>query len=200
MNVVIEIINDPTPATFLLIGLLVAIGAKAIEGFPELRPWGRRVAAAALAAYSVHSIRIAQPTTAEELVGILFRGLMASGLALGLAWIVLAIQGFTHRHTTAPALATFRQIRASARERARRHEEEKCHEAERLAEEQRRLQQAQPVASRAERAKQATDDARRDYNTDCEMIRSLQLRNEERRAALLKARQKLIRRLDEILK
>ena len=119
---------------------------------------------------------------------------------MGVSWIVLSILGFICRHTTEPLLAKTRQLRDSARQHAREREEEyRRLEGERRAEEQRRLQQAQPVPPRSERAKQAIEEAKRDFEIDCELVKSLQLPSEEREAALMKARQKLVRRLDEIL-
>jgi uncharacterized iron-regulated membrane protein len=183
-----------------MILVLLGIGSKMIEGFPTLRSWGCRLAGGALVAYGVYGIRTLHPTTADEVTHIVFRGLLVSGLVLALAWIVLAVQGFVYHHATQPVLEWSTGRRAAALERERKAAEEQCRlEAERHAEEQKRLKEV-PPRPRTERVKQAIDEAKQDYETDREVIRSLDLRPAERRAALTQAKQKLMRRLQEILK
>ena len=201
MRTVLELINNPDPcSTVLLIVLLTGIGSKMIESCPDLRAWGYRVAAVALVVYGVYGVMTFHPTTADQLVGIVLRGLIAFGVVLGLFWIVFAIQGFIYQHTFKRLRDTMHE---SAERRAREREEEKRRlerlEADRRAEDERRRQQAaQPLPlPRSERVKQTIDQARSDYETECLVLRAAGLDADELETALLNARTSYLRKLKE---
>ena len=71
------------------------------EAGSAIRQWGWRLAAGAFIAYGVYAGIAFQPTDADEWIHRLLRSLLASGIVLGLSWILLAILGFLWRSASA---------------------------------------------------------------------------------------------------
>ncbi|MGE3809361.1 MAG: hypothetical protein AB7K24_32255 [Gemmataceae bacterium] len=75
----------------MLVGLLVYIGQRLVADRSQLRVWGFRLSVVVLIAYSTFRAWDWPLPAAGELVVIVVRGLFASGLVLGAAWILLPI-------------------------------------------------------------------------------------------------------------
>ena len=202
IQTVMNLIDNPSFSTLALALLIVWIGSKMI-GESHLYRWGHRLGIFAALLYTARALLTFRPTTADQFLGIAIRAsLFAFPLSLGLTWIFLSVTSWVCSVTIGAALARTRQRIAehqrAARERDEARREHERLEAERLAAEQARLQQ-QPVLPRAERVSQAVEKAKQDYETDVQAIRSVNLPREERTAALLQAKQKLLSRLSEAL-
>jgi hypothetical protein len=197
----LTLINHPDPcATMLLILLLVAIGSAMVRAHSDLHAWGYRICAAVFVLYVFYGFATFQPADAADLIRLVLLALATAGLGLGSSWIVLAVGAFIHHYAVAlprARLQTLADAQRRASQRAQEERKQEALEAERRAAAQARSQG--PAVPRTEHVKQAAERASQDFETDAEVIRSLGLDSEERDAALLQARQKLIRRLKEIL-
>jgi hypothetical protein len=104
----LNILDHPDAcSTTTLIVILVASGSKFVANRPVCREWGKRLAGAAFILYTVSGgIRFA-PRTADDWVFTTVRGLVASGYALGISWLLTGSIAFVHEYT-APALSRLR--------------------------------------------------------------------------------------------
>jgi hypothetical protein len=204
MDIVLEWINKPDDvcSLMLLIVVLAAIGSRMVRDRNDLRRWGHRISAAALVGYLIYAVRTFRPSTANECLGLVLRAILAAGAALGISQIQLAVFVFIYDRTMRPLQDWFHRWRQNARRRTAEWEAEQRRIAEikakQAAEEEAARLRVQ-VPSRTESVRQAVAQAKQDYEVDCETIRSLGLRTDEKRAALLEAKQKLLRRLSEAL-
>lgn len=199
LDVLLKLIDEPDPCGLLfLIALGTAIGSKMI-GLSRLRRWGYRIASGALILFTAYALDAYEPSTARDLVGIVLRALAVFGLTLGVSWTALAVVGFLLQATRPLGQGMREAADRQARERMdQERRKREMLDAERRADAEARSQL--PATPRAEHVRRAIEQAKNDYDLDAEVIRSLALDTEEREAAVLQARQKLIRRLTEILK
>src|SRR5262249_157545 len=123
-------------------------------------------------------------------------------LALSVSRVQLSILGFLYYELIEPAWAYLqrREQLAQARAEAERQAEERRQIEEREARRQAELacQQA-PTVPRTELMRRAIAEGKQDYDSDCDAMRSLGLPRDERKAALLEARRKLLRRVNEVM-
>jgi len=80
----------------VVIAILYGIGTRMVDSHPLLRLWGTRIAVAVFVVFVVADVAEAGSPTAHELLWAVLCALLAAGLAVGPAWIILAIAGFLH--------------------------------------------------------------------------------------------------------
>lgn len=202
MNTFLDLVNNPYSLwTIFLILLLTAIGSKMVESRPRLRLAGHRIATAALIGYGLYGIHELQPSDAEALVGIVLRGLIAFGLTLGAAWIVLAANGFVYQHT-------FQRLCNTMRHSARCRAHERCEEQWRLQkiEAERRSQHElemermnQPPPSSPIPAEQQLESAEKRLDERLQIIERLPLSDQEKQRAAQVAVRKFEEEVEQIL-
>lgn len=113
--------------------LLTIIGQKMVDSRPHLHPWGWRAAAAAFLAYGVYGLAKEEGITADQLLVVIVRGLVAAGFVLGPAWMALAVVGFSYEITIKPAIDAADEIAQQQRQRREEGERQRQREeAERL--------------------------------------------------------------------
>lgn len=129
----------------LVIAILSAIGVKMTQRHWELHTWGIRIAAVAFVLFAIMDLLRVKSPTAQDLLWALVRALFASALALGPAWIILAICGFLY--TNLKRARNQARIRADKRQRKRQAEQQ-----ERQAERQEReFERSAPEREQARR-------------------------------------------------
>ena len=96
-NILTMIDQSDAASLLVLIGLLAFVGSKMAEHDATLRQWGRRIAAGAFVAYGVLGVAFLPAADVQDWLHVAFRGLLAAGLALGLAWVLLPVGAFTVR-------------------------------------------------------------------------------------------------------
>ena len=171
---ILEWINlDELPALIVLICLLWLIGGQMTRPSEFSNQWVRRTAAVTLLAYTGLAIHAWQPSGPTDLLVILIRALLATGLVGGLASIILPLSHAVgseilsamktnHCDPLADARRRSEQERAAreAKERDRRGAEERTRRDALAAV---KLRQAAAEAAKAERERHAkTDEARAD--------------------------------------
>lgn len=92
MNVFDVIDSDDGVQLALCIGILYSVGTHMAS--PEVRTWGKRAAAVSYPTWCIMSAAILNPTSAEDLLHIAWRGLFCSGFTLTGTWIFLSIAWF----------------------------------------------------------------------------------------------------------
>ena len=113
----------------VLIGILYVIGIKVTQGQSVLHIWGFRIATAVFVICAIANLLRAQSPTAKDLLWAVVSALFAAGLALGPAWIILAIGNFFY--TNGKEARQERRKRADERNRQIQEEQERKREAER---------------------------------------------------------------------
>src|SRR5207249_3925444 len=96
---------------------------------------GLRLAAVAFVAFCIYGYLRLKPTDAQGLLWIAVRGLLAAGLALGVAWILLPIIAFASRSILGSLLEKASYVadaarRSAAERRAKEQEEERRRRAD----------------------------------------------------------------------
>ncbi len=74
--------------------LLTFVGGRMVDRSPLLQLWGWRLAAAAFVVYAAYAILLSRATDPAELAVVLIRAIIAAGLVLGLAWVLLPFAAF----------------------------------------------------------------------------------------------------------
>lgn len=92
MNFFELIYADDAMSLMCLVAIFFIVGANMADA--TVRRWGWRAAAAAYVVFVIYAGASTGPTRAAELAYIAFRGLYAGGLAVGTAWILMAITMF----------------------------------------------------------------------------------------------------------
>jgi len=124
----------------VVIAILYLVGSKMAQNQPRFYHWGPRIAVGVFVVFAFLKVTELETPTARGLLWAVVGALLAAGLVLGPAWIVLAIGGFAHGYMS------------QADERSRRRTEQRKAERERKKrEEGRRRQQAEHDGSAAER-------------------------------------------------
>ncbi len=122
MTTLLEMLDHGDARSLLfLIAILSLVGSKMTETSDSVQRWGWRLAAAAFLAYAVYAGIVQQPAAAEDWVGVILRGLLAGGLALGFSWIALSAVAFLLRCPIAFIQSRIRALKAAA---VRRREEQ----------------------------------------------------------------------------
>lgn len=119
-------IGDISSLLFLLV-CLALLGSRVIQSRPDLLVWSRRIALTTLLAYTAFRCVTLSPTTADDLLWILLRGLLAAALAMTVSWTLLPA-GMTIWTETMGRLA--HAVSASA-SHAQRRRTEREHAAQR---------------------------------------------------------------------
>jgi len=163
MTAQLEIISQGDPfSLLLLIATLWLVGARMAESNPAVLQWGWRLAAGAFVAYAVHGGITQGPFAPEDWVHIVFRGLLAASLTLGLSWILLSVAVFLLGAVRSLLQARVRAAQVRAQRRGEQgqvtfSDENRCHQAQHEAD--RRAEQLREAAAQAE-AKRRRADAR----------------------------------------
>ena len=165
-------LNDPIDgSTFLLLIVLLSLGAKLIERDTTLQALGKRLALGTFFLFVVITASNRQPTGAEAWVAILLRSLIFAGIVLGAAWTVLPVIAFAYAHTFGVLFRTFDDWSRAARRRAE----------ERKTERDRRRRDAQWERDRPRREREAHEAALR-AKSEARVKGTAQKRREDARA------------------
>lgn len=98
MKLLRDLIDEPDLGWLvILISLLAWVGSTMIGGRTDLRARAYRIAAGVFAVYCLYAICAFRPQRAEEFVWVVVRGILASGVALGSASIVMSVVDFLLR-------------------------------------------------------------------------------------------------------
>ena len=132
----LNIIEDGDFCSLLCLLLcLSVIGRRTIHSWPALATWSRRVGLATLFAYACFRGMTQCPTTPDQLLEILLRGLLGAAFATNLSWIVLPVCAEVWSITGGCLLTAARNASQAAQ---KRHLERK------IAEQRRQIQQVIP--------------------------------------------------------
>ncbi|REK08652.1 MAG: hypothetical protein DWQ37_20150 [Planctomycetota bacterium] len=156
-----------------VIMLLAAVGACMAGNTPRLRVLGWRIAAGAFVLYGMYAVALGRTTDAAELALILIRAVLAGGLTLGLAWVLLPAGVFIVRTLAVhpvtkgrAALHTLLANRRAAQEELERVRAELDWKAAELASAETRYRQAAEVNRTDREAQRRRDNAR----AGCELL------------------------------
>ena len=103
--------------TALLLILLIGLGSRLVCGQPGLLRAGQITAVAVCLLYAFVAVSRFEPVTSDEWVSVLVRSLTAAGIALGVAWIFLAILTFLYGFLFAPPIRAARDSMRMSRDR-----------------------------------------------------------------------------------
>ena len=109
--------NGDLCSSIMLLFCLSCIGGRAIQEQPELAPWGARTGLMALLTYVAFQSPTFCPTSPEELLWILLRGLLAAAYATTLTWILLPVAVVVWRLTGRRIVDAMRAACAAERKR-----------------------------------------------------------------------------------
>ena len=123
--------NGDLCSSVMLLLCLSYIGQRAIESQPDLVPWGARIGLMVLLAYVVFQSPIFAPTSPEELLLILLRGMLAAAYATTLTWILLPVAVVSWRLTGRLIVDIIHAASAAARRRQQTRHTAKLHSQER---------------------------------------------------------------------
>lgn len=165
-----------------LIAILTCLGHHLAQSWPDGYVWGPRSAVGAFLLYAAYGLGQDEPITVEGLLFLTLRALLAAGLVLGPAWIVLALAGFLQtqlvepfRHQLQRCADVARQRRATSRDRQQHDRDRRRHEEALHAQHHETPEQAQARRSAAERARQEQQAQRRrqEARLGCELFFAL---------------------------
>lgn len=106
----------------LLLVCLALVGSRVIQSRPDLVGWARRIAMTTLLAYTAFRCVTLSPTTPDDLLWILLRGLLSAALAMTVSWTLLPV-GMTIWAETFGRLSHAVSVSASNAESRRRERE-----------------------------------------------------------------------------
>lgn len=179
MDMLLKVIESGDVCSLIfLIGLLSGVGWKLVECHDHLRRCGWSLATGAFVVYCLVRGIDWQPMTAEGWLCIVWRGLLAGALVLGVSWIALRCLAFAYQLSVGnpfDALRSFvaeRQRRRHARRQQRRVEydrrrQQQAHDAQAEAEDRRRQQHAE-----REEARQRQLARCQELRLECELLYS----------------------------
>ena len=110
--------------TALLLILLIGLGSQRSADNPACSAPDRSPRSRSRLLYALVAVSCFEPVTSDEWVSVLVRSLTAAGIALGVAWIFLAILTFLYGFLFAPPI---RAARDSMRMSRDRHSERRRH-------------------------------------------------------------------------
>lgn len=201
MNSLVSLFDseEPIRLAFAILLLLMVSGAVIT---PKCQEWALRLAAAAFCLYAATRWLQHANADAEDLFDILIRAALVAGFTLGVSRLGLPLTAVAYAYTLGALLQRLRNLYKWFQDH-RRDAQAQREEVERLAEAARAeeaYRKSQPVPlTRAQRAKQRAAEVQRDFDVDCQLIRSLGLDADEEEFALLQASQRRLKRLKEIL-
>lgn len=185
MTPILDLVQGDICSTLVLVLLLVLVGAAMVGSKPVLHQWGKRLAAAAGVGWVLYGASVDRPTSAADWTGLVLQSLLASGLMLGTAWVVLCVLGFLSAYTAAPLL---RQVRGSV-QAGRRRAAQALDQTARAEQEEarRRRERAEQERQAAERegSRELAERAERDRTAKCQDARAEVLRFYEDHAQLI---------------
>lgn len=151
MNKILDLIDEPDFCALPVFILVLVVVGKQMAGENRVPlQWSARLSAAALIAYAIHAGLVFGPSTAEDWIGVMIRGLLATGLTFGICLILLAIAAFIYRHVFASPLAKVRELlhakKASEEQRQQAQEDQRRRENEEVDRKAREQQQAKTQA------------------------------------------------------
>lgn len=162
--------GDLCSSLFLLL-VLYWIGGHVVNSRPELARWGWRGAVGVLVTYVAFRVFTDAPTTSDEMLWILLRGLLAAAFMTALTWILLPVCIAMWSATGGRFLAAARDSSRAAQKRVheqqvaeqRRQEQlARTREFERSAPERERQQREAEARARVERDAAETASQRRE--------------------------------------
>lgn len=166
-------------SAILLIALLTFVGQRMVAGENNLQCWGLRLAAVAFVGFCAHGCLSSRVADLQAWLEIAVRGVLAAGLMLGAAWILLPIGAFVYRHTIGLLLRALQERRQAAeleKDRRQAHERDEA-ERQRLREEHERreqeLERQRPLAEAQCQAEAEAQQRRADARAQCELLFSL---------------------------
>lgn len=174
-------LGDPCSLTLLAL-LLIFLGGKIVADKPHLYLWGLRLAVAGFVGFTAYQLLRYPFPQAEELLGFALRSLLAAGLVLGLAWILLPIISFFYQLVIGQPAARLQRWAALAQDQAAAWQDQQ------YAQEQRLQQQAEAQRAAVERDRQAEEQRRRD-----EQAKERQEEEKRQAEAALRANQQTVR-------
>jgi hypothetical protein len=177
MNTVLSILNTGDACSLIaLLVILVFVGGKMVEERPDLFRWGLRFSTLAFLAYGTYACFQLKPTTAEALLRITLRALMAGGLAMGPSWIALSVASFLRRYSLDLVLERIRlwQSRRQNRLKERQRQQDDAVRRQRDREEEERIKRERELQRPIQEAKARSEaEARRrraDARAACEYL------------------------------
>ena len=164
--------GDLCSSLFLLL-VLFWIGSHVVNSRPELARWGWRVALGVFLTYVAFRVITLAPTTPEELLWIMLRGLMAAAFVSALTWILLPVciaiwiwtvtgRRFLAAARVASELERKQQQEKQGAEQRRQEQLTRTLELERLAPERQLQQKEAEARARVERDAAETASRRRE--------------------------------------
>ena len=162
----------------IVIVILCVVGSKMVQSQPALYAWGVRIATGAFAVFGVVNVAELESPTSQDLLWAVVGALLAAGLVLGPAWIVLAIGGFARGYMSQAEERGRRRAeqRKLKRETKKREQEQRRQQAEydRLAPERERAAREGEARRMAEEQARVEGSKRReDALLACELLYNL---------------------------
>lgn len=168
----LNIIESGDACSLLFLVLCLAfVGVRVIESRSDLACWGRRIGMLTLLAYVIFRCITNSPTAPEELLWIIFRGLLAAAFLTTITWILLPVivaawsvtgARFVTASRTAMQVSKKRQHERQVAEQHRQEQLARTREFERSAPERNRLQREAEARARVERNAAETTARRRE--------------------------------------
>lgn len=182
MSIVSAINLDEFVPIVALIALLSYVGNQMTQCDLEIR-WARRLGAAGFIGYGILALFELHIDSTWSLVALVVRSMLAGGLVMSLSSVLIPALAFLCRSIvrTMPV---------------RRQVEPPPQQPEVPPESQ---EQPPPPVPRESALRQAADQARLDYDLESQIVRSANLSEDEREAALTQVKQKYLQRLGEAL-
>ena len=188
MKALLEMLDREDLRDLGLIMVLVLILGRVLTTSHE--QWSHRLAAIAFCAYVIRRWKQSTPYFAEDLMDIVLRAAVSAGLVYGLARIVLPPLGLLYASTLGKLWTGLRRFFRSLGDTPYQPPAPPPPEP---------VPTPPSPQERAQLLQAAADQARLDYETACQIIRSLGLSTDEQDAAVVEARQRLMRRLRDLL-
>ncbi len=168
----LNIVEEGDVVSILMLLLCLSfIGSRSIHSRPNQAQWSGRIGMATLLAYTVYRGITMGPTTPEELLWILLRGLLAAGFVTTVCWILLPVVVGVWSRTVEKTLHAARAASVASQKRLSeqraatqrlRELQAAARQQERIGPEWERQQQDAEERTRIERATAETANRRRE--------------------------------------
>lgn len=179
MQTLLDVINSGDVFSLIvLIVVLCWLGSWMIDRRPQLRQWGKRLAAGAFISYCVIIGSELEAHTPQTWLGIVWRGLLTAGLTLGASWVVLAVYGFLQAMSDsasakAQVRATQRQWEKQRKQREKAERKRKQEWDRQAPERERQRKLADEQRCQAQALQTETQQQRDDTRLACELFYNL---------------------------